>query len=153
MSGRTRLHVTPLKQADAKAFVAAHHRHNPPPLGMVFCLGVSDDDGVLRGVATVGRPVARHLDDGQTLEVTRTCTDGTHNAVSMLLSASWRAAKALGWTRLITYTREDEPGTSTRAAGWREIARRPARRGWDTPSRPRSTDSYDGVPRVLWEAS
>lgn len=36
-----------------------------------------DEHDVLVGVAVVGRPVARLLDDGLTLEVTRVATDGT----------------------------------------------------------------------------
>ena len=36
----------------------------------------------LCGVAICGRPVARYLDDGLTLEILRCCTDGTYNACS-----------------------------------------------------------------------
>ena len=66
----------------------------------------------------VGRPVSRYLDDGKTLEVNRLCTDGTKNACSFLYSSAWRAAKALGYTRIVTYTLESEPGTSLKASGW-----------------------------------
>lgn len=120
---------------------------------MVFAVGVTDDEGVLRGVAIVGRPVARHLDNGQTLEVTRSCTDGAPNANSMLYGAAWRAAKALGYTRLITYTQTGESGASLRAAGWRVIAERPARPGWHAPSRPREEHGTERMPRTLWEAA
>ena len=71
------------------------------------------------GVAIVGHPVARHLDDGWTLEVSRCCTDGTRNACSMLYAAAWRAARAMGYHKLITYILDTEPGTSLKAAGWR----------------------------------
>lgn len=145
------LHIVPVRQRDAKAFVAMWHRHLPPARGAVFCLGVADADRVLHGVAMVGRPVARHLDDGTTLEVNRTATDGTPNANSMLYGAAWRAAKALGWSRLITYTQSGETGASLRAAGWRVIGQRNARHGWDTPSRPRDNRA-DWLPRALWEA-
>lgn len=67
----------------------------------------------------VGRPIGRYLDDGLTLEVNRCCTDGTKNACSMLYGAAWRAAKALGYKHLITYTRQSESGASLRAAGWK----------------------------------
>lgn len=66
----------------------------------------------------VGRPVGRWLDDGITLEVNRCCTDGTKNACSLLYGAAWRAAKALGYKRIYTYTRVSELGASLRAAGW-----------------------------------
>ncbi|MEU0667158.1 XF1762 family protein [Streptomyces lavendulocolor] len=146
------LHLVPIRFRDARDFVAMWHRHNPPPVGMVFAVGAADDDGVLRGVAIVGRPVARHLDDGRTLEVTRTATDGTRNANSLLYGAAWRAARALGYRRLITYTQGSETGASLRAAGWRVLAQRPARAGWDRPSRPREQRGTEHMPRTLWEA-
>lgn len=147
------LHLTPIRFRDAAAFVAMWHRHNEPPQGCKFCIGVADQDGVLRGVVIVGRPVARMFDNGQTLEVTRTATDGTHNANSMLYAAAWRAAKALGYTRLVSYTQADESGASLRAAGWRVVAERPARPGWDCPSRPRDLNGSEHIPRTLWEAA
>jgi len=147
------LHLVPITFKDAAAFVADWHRHNKPPIGHKFSVGVADDEGVLRGVCMVGRPVARHMDDGQTLEVNRTATDGTKNANSMLYGAAARATFALGYTRLITYTQADESGASLRAAGWRVIAERPTRRGWDTPSRNRDNDTYLSSPRTLWEVS
>jgi hypothetical protein len=146
-------HLVPVRFRDACQFVAEHHRHHGPPQGMRFCVGVADDDGVLRGVAIVGRPVARLFDDGQTVEVTRLATDGARNACSMLYGAAWRAAKALGYRRLITYTQKPEAGASLRAAGWRVLAERPPHTGWWRPSRPRGNHSPTGVQRTLWEAS
>lgn len=70
------------------------------------------------GVAIVGRPVSRYLDNGLTLEVNRLCTDGTKNACSMLYAAAWRAARAMGYEKIITYTLDTESGASLRAAGW-----------------------------------
>lgn len=147
------LHLVPIRFRDARAFTAMWHRHHQPPEGMKFAVGVADEKGVLRGVAIVGRPVARMFDNGQTLEVNRTCTDGTANCNSMLYSAAWRAAKALGYTRLITYTQAGETGASLRAAGWRVLAERPPTPGWDRPSRPRGELGTEYMPRTLWEAS
>lgn len=146
------LSIVPVSFRQAQAFIAEHHRHHRPPHGMKFCLGVAEA-GALVGVATVGRPVARYLDDGLTLEVNRTCTDGTRNANSMLYGAAWRAAKALGYSRLITYTQAGESGSSLRGAGWAVVAERRARGGWDRPSRRRTNETPSGVQRVLWEAS
>lgn len=106
---------------------------------------------ILRAVAIVGRPVARHFDDGQTLEVCRVATDGTRNANSMLYGACARASFALGYTRLITYTQASESGSSLIAAGWKVIAQRPPRIGWDAPSRPRDNETYRSSARQLWE--
>lgn len=149
----TALTIVPVTYADACAFVLAWHRHHQPPRGHKFSIGAATDDHVLRGVAIVGRPVARHYDDGVTLEVTRSCTDGTPNVNSSLYAAAWRATKALGYTRLITYTQAGETGASLRGAGWRVVAERPARPGWTCPSRPREDRGTSGVQRTLWEAS
>jgi|SRR6185312_10686399 len=146
------LELTPVTFADACAFVALHHRHSKPPVGHKFSIGV-EAGGKLVGVAMVGRPVARMLDDGLTLEVNRTATDGTPNANSKLYGAAWRATRALGYRKLITYTQRAESGSSLRAAGWRVIAQRPARPGWTTPSRPRKDHGTGYTERTLWEAS
>ncbi|MEO3852768.1 XF1762 family protein [Streptomyces sp. B8F3] len=98
-----RLEIVPVTFRQASDFITTHHRHHRPPQGMKFALGVAAD-GHLVGAATIGRPLARHLDDGRTAEVTRTCTDGTTNANSALYGAAWRAARSLGYLRLITYT-------------------------------------------------
>lgn len=147
------LRVVPVSFDDACGFVDMWHRHLKPPVGHKFSIAVADESDVLRGVAIVGRPGPRHFDDGLTLEVTRTATDGTRNANSMLYGAAWRAAKALGYRRMTTYNQDGESGASLRAAGWRVVAERPARSGWNTPSRPREDHGVDGIPRTLWEAS
>lgn len=147
------LRLVPVRFRDAAAFVAMWHRHHGAPVGMVFAVGAADTGGVLRGVAIVGRPVARLYDNGQTLEVTRVATDGTRNTCSLLYGACRRAAFALGYTRLITYTQAGETGASLRAAGWRVVAERPAHPGWDRPSRPRRRSGAEFIPRTLWEAS
>ena len=144
------LEIVPVSFATACAFVAEHHRHHKPPVGHKFSIGVADD-GLLVGVAIVGRPVSRVLAaEGDTLEVTRTATDGTKDANSMLYGAAWRAAKALGYSRLITYTQEGESGASLKAAGFVVLGERPPRRGWDTPSRRRGGNGVDLIGRTLW---
>jgi hypothetical protein len=154
-----RLEVVPLTFRQASAFVAKYHRHHDPPRGTKFCIGVIDEAGELRGVAMVGRPVARHYDDGRTAEVNRTCTDGCPNANSALYGACWRSAKAMGYLRLITYTQAGESGASLRGAGWRVIAERPARGSWaQSTTDPRLLELRDpvgagGVQRTLWEVA
>ena len=112
------LELRPCDFKTARDFVGEHHRHNKPPVGHKFSVAVYDGDR-LCGVAMVGRPIGRYLDDGLTLEVNRCCTDGTRNACSMLYGAAWRAAKALGYKHIVTYTRQSENGSSLRAAGWK----------------------------------
>lgn len=111
------LTLTPVSLAEANAFVAQHHRHHRPVTGHKFSIGCTAD-GRLVGVAIVGRPVSRYLDNGLTLEVNRLCTDGTKNACSMLYAAAWWAARAMGYQKIITYTLDTESGASLRAAGW-----------------------------------
>ena len=101
--------IVPCTLREARAFVAAHHRHHGAPQGGLFAIGAAADETMV-GVAIVGMPVARMLADGWTAEVTRLCTTGERNACSMLYGAAWRAARALGWRRLVTYTLPEEGG-------------------------------------------
>ncbi len=110
--------LRPVTLREANAFVAQYHRHHGPVVGHKFSIGVADGEKLV-GVAIAGRPVSRYLDDGYTLEVTRLCTDGTPNACSKLYNAVWRAAKAMGYRKAITYILESESGASLRAAGWK----------------------------------
>jgi hypothetical protein len=142
--------VKPVSLKFAQEFVRQHHRHNKPPVGHKFSVGLYDGDRCV-GVATAGRPVARALDDGLTLEVVRTCTDGTRNANSMLYGAIVRAATALGYRKCVTYTQHGESGASLRGAGWMVAAELPPRKGWDAPSRPRDDIGSAGVGRTRWE--
>ncbi|WP_420488845.1 XF1762 family protein [Microbacterium cremeum] len=144
-----RLHIRTISLRDANAFIDLVHRHHKPVAGHKFSLSVVDDEGRVRGVATVGRPVARHRDDGATVEVTRVATDGCPNACSALYGAAWRAAKALGYARLGTYTLVSEPGISLRAAGWQQV-HVVRGRSWSAPSRHR-TDQHPLEDKILWE--
>lgn len=143
------LRIVPMSLREANAFVDAHHRHHGPAWGCKFTVGVADDEKIC-GVAIAGRPVTRHLDDGWTIEVTRCCTDGTRNACSMLYAACRRAAWALGYHRLITYTLATEEGASLRAAGWRCVAEVRGE-SWNRPSRPR-VDTQPLQDKLRWEA-
>lgn len=111
------LTLIPVSLAQANEFVRQHHRHHKPVAGHKFSIGCAEN-GRLCAVAIVGRPVSRYLDDGFTLEVNRLCSDGTKNACSILYAAAARAARAMGYRKIITYTLDTESGASLRAAGW-----------------------------------
>lgn len=146
------LEVVPVTLAQAAKFTAQHHRHNQPvTLGAIFVLGLGDETGTLRGVAVIGRPVARMLCDGWTAEVLRTCTDGVRNGNSMLYGAAWRAARSLGYRRLVTYTQQTETGASLRAVGFRTVAALGKRSGWNMPNRRRDDTAYLVTDRWRWE--
>lgn len=150
MNAAVRLQLVPITLKDATEFVAQHHRHHGPPRGGLFAVAAAEQEAIV-GVAVVGRPVARPLQDGFTAEVTRVAVlEHTRNACSLLYGACWRACRAMGYRRLITYTLESEPGTSLRAAGWREVGRVTGR-SWHTASRPR-VDHAPLQDKIRWQA-
>jgi hypothetical protein len=140
------IELRPVTKDDADAFIRAHHRHHRAPVGALWRHGVHDSNGTLVGVAVVGRPVARALDDGLTVEITRLCTVGHHNACSMLYAAARRAADAKGYRRGLSYILASEwdrfegsrriGGRSLLAAGYRFLWRVDGR-SWNYKSRPR----------------
>lgn len=143
------LHLQPVDFSEACAFIRRYHRHHVPPQNCRVCIGANDGTRIV-GVATMGRPVARMLDDGSTIEVTRLCTDGTRNAASFLYGACRRVAFGLGYARVISYTLPEEGGASLRAAGW-SLALLSKGGSWSRPSRPR-LDKHPLGPKWRWEA-
>lgn len=182
------IEVVPCPIVEANAFVREHHRHHRPSVGGLFAVGCSDGTRMV-GVALVGRPVARRLDDDFTAEVTRLCVDrawidpivegiaaaawmngkerglrglthaefvqralrkGSGGPCSMLYAAAWRACKALGYRRLVTYTLPEEGGASLRAAGWVCIGEAGGG-SWSCKTRPR-VDKHPTQVKFRWEA-
>lgn len=152
------LRIKPISLRQANAFVSEHHRHNTPTNGHKFSIAVYDDEH-LCGVAICGRPIARMLDDGETIEASRVCTDGTRNACSALYGACARIAKEFGYKRIVTYILETESGISLKASGWKMISKSRGRE-WGTPSRPRSATEmtlfgeqvkYPTCNKIRWE--
>lgn len=146
-----RLQIVPVRLREANALVKRLHRHHKPAAGCLFCIGVACQGEVV-GVAIIGRPVSRHLDDGWTAEVVRVATDGTDNACSALYGAAWRAAKAMGYARIITYTLPSEGGASLRGAGWQVLAERAGGGKWSRESRPR-LDEHPQQVKIRWGRS
>lgn len=143
------LSLVPISISDAREFVRQTHRHHRPPTSGLFAVAVAEESKIV-GVAIVGRPVARGLQDGWTAEVTRLSTDGTSNACSMLYAACWRACRALGYRKLVTYTLDSESGVSLRAAGWKVVGEVRGR-SWSCDSRPR-VDRHPLQNKLRWEA-
>lgn len=148
------LAAVPMKIAEACEFVRNFHRHNKPPAGGLFAVGVSSGSALV-GVAIVSRPVARFLDDGQTAEVVRCCVhdEAPKGACSFLYARCWQAAKALGWRKLITYTLQSESGASLRGAGWRTVAELKPNNPKQWTNRPnREWQPVVGQSKFRWEA-
>lgn len=131
------MEIRPISLKDANAFVMQYHRHHNKVQGHKFSIACYDN-GIIHGVAIVGRPVSRRLDDGFTVEVTRLCTDGHKNACSFLYSSCAKAAKQLGYKKIITYILDSENGTSLKASGWNLEQTACGGGSWDKPSRPRT---------------
>lgn len=113
------LYVVPLTIKAANKYVADYHRHHKPVQGHKFSIGAIDETGVLRGVAIVGRPVARGSGSPfRVAEVTRLVTDGTENVCSFLYGAAARVTKQMGYEKIQTYILESELGTSLKASNW-----------------------------------
>ena len=143
------MEIVPCTISDAKEFVTQHHRHHGAPQGALFAIGCAVEGEVV-GVAIVGRPVARRLDDGWTAEVTRLATrEGIPNACSKLYRACWRIVSIMGYKRLVTYTLATETGASLRGAGFRLVGTTPGR-SWSVRSRPR-VDKHPLQEKMRWE--
>lgn len=148
------LHLVPMHLDAANAFIDAHHRHSDPVLQVRYAAGAAVE-GEIVATVVAGRPKAWPLQDGWTQEVLRVCTPGADvdprcfNACSMLYGAAWRAIRAMGYLRAVTYTVSYESGSSARAAGFVPVAVKKGGRSWDTPSRRR--EDRQQVDGVRWE--
>ena len=148
---REKCEITPITLREARLFVDRYHRHHKAPQGGLFAIGLSTGTDVI-GVVIIGRPVSRHMDDGYTAEVTRLCVlEGNRNACSTLYSASWRAARGMGYRKLITYTLNTEPGTSLTARGW-DIVAETGGGSWSREFRPR-VDEHPLQGKIKWQVS
>lgn len=145
-----KLHLRPITVTKALAFNASTHRRLPKLQGGMWACAVKTTD--VLGVAIVGRPTARILDNGSRLQVLRCAViEGTPNACSMLYGACGRAAKAIGASDCFTYTHDDESGISLKAAGWVEDPSFQSKGGqWSRPSRERGETVEPGAKRRWW---
>ena len=171
------LKIVPASVSDVNELVEAWHRHNAKlGGGAFFSVGLIDNDPSryhegyaaikqdeqgfsLIGGAIVGPISARLLNHPKACELKRLVTDGTPNACSMLYAACWRAAKALGYETMYTYTLQSESGASLRASGWTADDKDVPARVWKSRApefahlrwkdRPNACAS-DSFPRIRW---
>lgn len=145
-----RLTVVPMTLRAARQYVTERHRHHKAPQGGLFAVGARLGADIV-GCAIVGKPVARMLNDGRTVEITRLCTDGTRNACSFLYRVCVRVARSMGYDRVLTYTLDSESGASLRGAGFR-LTHKTKAESWSRPSRGR-TDKHPTQHKFRWEAA
>ena len=142
--------LRPITMKEANDFFERYHRHNGPVRGLLFSTALVGPRGGLRGVAIAGRPTSPTFDDGHTVEITRLCLrarNKTPNAASKLYGALRRAARELGYTRAITYTRNSEHARSLVASGWTLDSNRAG------DNRPRASRRVPGTPVVKYDKS
>ena len=147
---RVKLEAVPISLINAGRVVSAWHRHHKAPQGGLFAVGCRRvGQSAINGVAIIGRPVSRRLDDGFSAEITRLCTDGTPNACSFLYGLAWRICESLGYKRLITYTLLAEDGSSCRAANMtNDLVSKGGE--WNCVSRPRKEGQFPIEPKRRW---
>lgn len=140
------LRVVPCTVKAAQAYCLAYHRHLPRVQGGLFAVGAADELQ-LRGVGIAGNPARVWQGTGR-IAITRCVTDGCPNACSLIYGALCRAARALGYSEAWTYTLQEEPGTSLRAAGFLEAGT--SRGGdWGREGRGRAAAVCSG-PKTRW---
>lgn len=138
----------PLSYRQACEFISAFHRHHRPPQGWKFGIAAIKNNECV-GVVCVGRPVSRMLDNGETVEVTRLCSNGAKNVCSFLYSKAARIAFEMGYKRIVTYILESESGHSLKSASWKYVKNTSGGK-WSRPSRERK-DKHPIEPKQLWE--
>ena len=141
---------------EANDFVEQFHRHSRRTSrdGGRFAIGASDGDQ-LWGVAIVGRPLARMLNDGVTAEVLRVCVkpEAPKNVCSFLYGRCWRIWQQMGGRRLVTYTLQTESGASLKGAGWKIVGDLKPRSGWSSHGREREWHPIYGQAKFRWEVA
>lgn len=140
--------VRPISLKEANNFVSRVHRHHKATQGHKFSIALFAKDTLI-GVVIAGRPVARHKDDGLTLEITRCCVlEQYKNGASKLISAVCQSAQGMGYKRVITYTLSSESGKSMKASNFRCVGTSPGG-SWNSNKRKR-LDKHPLEPKYIW---
>ena len=87
--------IVPLKLADAEAFLKSFERHYKAPVNPVCAIGLQEEDGKLHGAAILG------MNDAGDGELAHIYCDGVSSGYTMLYGATWRAFKAMGYTKAV----------------------------------------------------
>jgi len=144
------MEIIPIDQKTANRFVEAYHRHNKRVRGYKFAVGLMEGNELI-GVGIAGRPVARMLDNGSTIEILRVCVkEGYPNANSKLYGRLKRIAQLMGYMKIITYTKKDECQSSLKAVGATPVAEvKP--RAWKYTGQHREHQKIYEEAKIRWE--
>lgn len=153
------LYAIPTTLRKANDFLDGLHRHNGRTSrdGGKFAIACGDGTRVV-GVAIVGNPVSATYMDGFTAEVLRVCVldDAPLGSCSFLYGCCWRAWKAMGGLKLVTYTLTTESGASLRGAGWKIVGECKPHKRWTERSEHDHVERKDqaiyGQTKLRWEA-
>lgn len=145
------MRILPITIKQADHFVHDHHRHNKKAGNGKFAIAAYDGDSLV-GVAIAGRPRSRRLDNGKTLEVYRVCTIGHRNATSFLYARVRRIGQLMGYEKFITYTLQEESGSSLFAIGATIEKEVNHTKQWnDHKSTKRSVQPVTVMPKLRWK--
>ena len=143
--------IAPITLKEANRFVDMFHRHNKHCRGCKFCLALYEDKELV-GVAICGRPIARNLDNGLTLEILRVCVKDTapKGANSKLYARCRKIGQSMGYKKVITYTLKSESQCSLRAVSARKEAEvKPGT--WNRKNRKRISQPVYKQEKIRWE--
>ena len=149
----SKLKVIPLSLKEANEFITKHHRHNKKCAGHKFSIG-AEYKGKLVGVAIIGRPVARKLDNKFTLEINRNCVldDAPKGTCSFLYAKAIKIWQSMGGKKIITYTLTTESGSSLKAINFNkdtQVKIFKKNTGWTTRAN-RVWQEIHATPRIRW---
>lgn len=150
------MRIVPLTLRAANDFVETWHRHSARTAndGGKFAIGLLEGDDLV-GVAIVGRPVSRMLQQGEAYpaELLRLCTSTAcpKGGGSKLYTRAKRIWQLMGGTNFHTYTLTRESGESLRGAGLKAPAASVPAERWDRPGRPRRARSIEDEPKLRWD--
>lgn len=148
----TDFEVIPLRWKEAKALAEAH-RHNSPPQGHKFSIGLRALEEWV-GVVIASEPKSRYLaKDRKTLEINRVCVNEKYaNACSKMYAQAIKAGRGMGYTKFVTYSLPEESGSSLKAVGFRLNGIVPAASyGWDCNARHRDmAEKYPKGKKLRW---
>lgn len=144
------LRIAPCTVKAASRFVREWHRHLPEIQGGLFAAACETASGEVVAVGIAGNPPRAWQGTGR-LVISRVAASAGGNACGMLYGALSRAADALGYREVWTYTLPHESGKTLKGSGFFDTGLTGGGE-WDCPSRRRSAAKHP-EPKRRWVRS